>query len=697
MSYVKKNWQNTPSTATALSAENLNHMDQGIYDAHQGLNELQGLAYGPLKAATAADMTDQTRVYVYTGSETGYVAGNWYYYDGAAWVSGGVYNAVAVSTDKTLSISDKAADARETGKVRNEFEQLSFKGVMNLQGDWVRGYSNVSTGVIENINYRVTHANWLKFSQDVTIFLASDSYSYNAFDSNFNLLTGTTINPLTITAGTAFRVNIRKRPETPSSPADVAELSSKLLVRTVVDTINDRIDDCVDNLNICLDAHDALATNTDLDNVTGIGFYPMGYSSIYTHDPIGTNHRRLLIVFKNASLALVCQIIVDEDSGNIYSRAYADGAWLDWKSKFDTIQTTVTNNKSVTYSAKDTLVNGTDFNDVTAIGFYPIAYASTHGNDPIGKNHRRLLIVLKKENVAINGQIIIDEDSGNIYIRAYSDGAWRDWKSKFDNILDVIDTEKLRPKNLDTHSHTIAHRGVPYSTPAATKPSYVKAKKMGLLIAEGDIRFTSDNVPILFHDATYTVNGVTHTIANETYEQFMEYDIGAAFSPAFAGTYGLTLSEFLDLCNDLQLYPTIEFKVGTTQQVNDCLAIIDSKRVKVFNYKASVANLKTIIDHDPYASVRLGADDYSDTLKNNLIALLAYGEQKHQVHCIFAYGYGSWTSEQIAACRATGAIMGVSSINNNTQLQALTEDVDIIFTEHGFNATMYKTINAMAD
>ena len=53
-------------------------------------------AYGsPLKAATAAAMIDQTRVYVYTGSETGMVFGNWYYYDGSAWTSGGVYNAIA--------------------------------------------------------------------------------------------------------------------------------------------------------------------------------------------------------------------------------------------------------------------------------------------------------------------------------------------------------------------------------------------------------------------------------------------------------------------------------------------------------------------------------------------------------------------------------------------------------------------------
>ena len=35
-------------------------------------------AYGyPLTAATAADMTDTTKIYVYTGSETGYTFGDW--------------------------------------------------------------------------------------------------------------------------------------------------------------------------------------------------------------------------------------------------------------------------------------------------------------------------------------------------------------------------------------------------------------------------------------------------------------------------------------------------------------------------------------------------------------------------------------------------------------------------------------------
>lgn len=72
--------------------------------------------YGsPLVAHTAEEMAEQNRVYVYTGSETGYTAGHWYYWDGNAWADGGVYNAVAIDTDTTLSISGMAADAKETG------------------------------------------------------------------------------------------------------------------------------------------------------------------------------------------------------------------------------------------------------------------------------------------------------------------------------------------------------------------------------------------------------------------------------------------------------------------------------------------------------------------------------------------------------------------------------------------------------
>lgn len=69
----------------------------------------------PQPAATVADMTDHDKLYVYTGSETGYSAGNLYYWDGTAWTSGGVYNSAVIETDTTLSVSGKAADGKATG------------------------------------------------------------------------------------------------------------------------------------------------------------------------------------------------------------------------------------------------------------------------------------------------------------------------------------------------------------------------------------------------------------------------------------------------------------------------------------------------------------------------------------------------------------------------------------------------------
>ena len=79
--------------------------------------------YGsPLVASTVAGMTDHDKVYVYVGSETGYTSGNWYYWDGSAWTSGGVYNSVAVQTDTTLTLSGVAADAKKVGDEINDLK-----------------------------------------------------------------------------------------------------------------------------------------------------------------------------------------------------------------------------------------------------------------------------------------------------------------------------------------------------------------------------------------------------------------------------------------------------------------------------------------------------------------------------------------------------------------------------------------------
>ena len=98
------------------------HADAAVQNAQTSENNAEAAAaeaqirYGsPLTASEAALMVEENRVYVYTGSESGYTFGNWYYYDGSAWVSGGVYNGSGVNTDTTLTQSGMPADAKETG------------------------------------------------------------------------------------------------------------------------------------------------------------------------------------------------------------------------------------------------------------------------------------------------------------------------------------------------------------------------------------------------------------------------------------------------------------------------------------------------------------------------------------------------------------------------------------------------------
>ena len=110
INFSKLTWENLPARTTALSAQNLNRIENGIADSVNGVNtnshsiaELQTrisqIASGsPTPVATVAEMTDESAVYLYTGSETGYTAGNWYYYDGSAWTSGGTYGGATTST-----------------------------------------------------------------------------------------------------------------------------------------------------------------------------------------------------------------------------------------------------------------------------------------------------------------------------------------------------------------------------------------------------------------------------------------------------------------------------------------------------------------------------------------------------------------------------------------------------------------------
>lgn len=115
------------------------------------ITNLRAAVGSPLVANTVAAMTDTEKVYVYTGSETGYTAGNWYYYNGSAWVSGGTYNAVAIG-DGDITTA-KIANGAVTGEKASGAEYIELSrslgsnvydsSTMNVDGKWIGSDGNI--------------------------------------------------------------------------------------------------------------------------------------------------------------------------------------------------------------------------------------------------------------------------------------------------------------------------------------------------------------------------------------------------------------------------------------------------------------------------------------------------------------------------------------------------------------------------
>lgn len=115
----------------------------------------------PLMAATAAEMVNTKKIYVYTGNETGYNHGYWYYYDNSRWKAGGIYSAVTVEdelralvnnavdemTERTQVVEDKAEDAQ------NRLTPLESK-MTTAEGDIdnleTKSFTFVEDGYVQN-------------------------------------------------------------------------------------------------------------------------------------------------------------------------------------------------------------------------------------------------------------------------------------------------------------------------------------------------------------------------------------------------------------------------------------------------------------------------------------------------------------------------------------------------------------------
>ena len=123
-------------------------------------------------------------------------------------------------------------------------------------------------------------------------------------------------------------------------------------------------------------------------------------------------------------------------------------------------------------------------------------------------------------------------------------------------------------QKIDFFPPVIAHRGAPMRAPENTIESFVSARDAGVRWVETDVTLTSDGIPVLMHDETLdrTTNG-HGPISEITWEKLQQLDAGSWFSPAFAGTRVMSLTELMAFCTAARMRLVLELKPspGRTQ------------------------------------------------------------------------------------------------------------------------------------
>lgn len=107
----------------------------------------------------------------------------------------------------------------------------------------------------------------------------------------------------------------------------------------------------------------------------------------------------------------------------------------------------------------------------------------------------------------------------------------------------------------------MAHRGDSIEAPENTLPAFQKAIDKGVEWIELDVHQTKDGRLVVLHDDNLKrLAGLDKNVWEMTYAELARCDVGAWFSPAYAGTHPPTLEEVLQLCKG-KIKLNIELKV----------------------------------------------------------------------------------------------------------------------------------------
>lgn len=598
------------------TSETVDLVEQSTFDAE--IAKFNAKIGSPLKATTVSQMTDGNKIYVYVGSENGYTNGNWYYHNGTAWVSGGVYNSTAFETDDTLAIQGMAADSKKVG---DELDSL-MEDLTQINDQIIRTYPSPSDIITTGGYWAVvdggfaTSGSWARSNQQIDDSILSITLNTNAYkmfllayenDTYIGTWFGNGFEKTYDTTYVSRYIDLlefRKKYPTYQFKLDITGVSGTLY------NFNDIITNIVFTQSVVKSEENTI--KKIFGNIAITDLWEYG-----TINSTGVKSMSSEILYKRIStidfVSIILPITIVPQSG------YA---------------------LSVTTYAKD----GTFEQQSSAWITTPITLSN------VEKLYKIVIKAVSESNLALT-------DIGN-YIESKLLA-----NTPFDRLL----AECMNVK-------AVNHRGYNTIAPENTLPAFEMSASLGFKYVECDVLFTSDGVPVIMHDDTINrtcCNADGTAISDDVGIESVSYnDLIANYDACtttqwatWKGTKVPTFEQFMNCCKALNLHPWIELKWTHTYTQAEVQSII--AKIKKYGMEEHVTFIS--FSYDALALVATEWDTVELGLNGSVSDAIALKTGKNRVFMIYnaSDNFSDAVSAGIQICLYTiDTVSSLTALNN---------------------------------
>lgn len=244
---------------------------------------------------------------------------------------------------------------------------------------------------------------------------------------------------------------------------------------------------------------------------------------------------------------------------------------------------------------------------------------------------------------------------------------YKNWTFYFNKLPPIVIKKTVFSQDYDQEILSINHRGYNTQAPENTLPAFRLSRLRGFAYVEADVRFTSDGVPVLLHDASIdrTSNGCG-LISDLTFEQVRQYDFGSWMSPSFENTRIPSLEEFLALCRELDLHPVLEIKNGSEEQVFQVVDMVGRYGLKddTLYISFSLSHLMAVYKRYPYANQGYLVSKVTTDVVERVLEITT--DYRH-----IALDSSDYSDSSVSICKSNGIPLWVWTLNSKEVIQNL--------------------------